>query len=65
MPNAESATLCFTALQCKFRVVRVLTIQMMTIVAKDRFQGKVAVTLKELRLGEEEEGWLMRFHKVR
>ena len=38
---------------------------MMTIVSEDRFQGKAAVTLKKLRLGEEEEGWLMRFNKVR
>jgi hypothetical protein len=65
MPNAESATLCFAALYCKFRIVGVFTVQMMTIVSEDRFQGKAAVTLKELRLGEEEEGWLMRFNKMR
>ena len=59
MPNAESATLCFAALKCKFRIVGVFTIQMIAIVAKNRFQGKAAVTLEELGLREEEEGGLI------
>ena len=64
MPNAESATLSSAALQCKFRIVGVFTIQMMTVVPKNRFQGKAAVTLEELGLREEEEGGLVRLNKV-
>ena len=64
MPNAESPTLCSAALQCKLGIVGVFTIEMMAIVAKNRFQGKAAVTLEELGLREEEEGGMMRLNKV-
>ena len=50
MPNAESATLCFPALHSKFRIAGVLTIKMMTIISKKRFQRQFTITLKELGL---------------